>query len=578
MSASVMPTGSTATRASGSAIDEPIRMAAAGRRRWPDVGHAVAGLALHSDLLREESVRIQLIHWLGAILWVTNLVMDTFWAPQGDRGPYRSVIEVAGMALAAATACFVRFSRAGQGTKVEAGVALMVPHALGLALLNSWAPQSTIVRPLSSITVLILLFGMLAPSRPATMLVAATVAASMDPLGVWIAHLRGLPVPSPVNTLLLFFPNYVCAVLAVAPARLVHRLGRQVLEARAIGSYQLVERLGTGGMGEVWLARHRLLARGAAIKLIRSDVLTHGRPDHAAAILRRFEREARATASLTSPHTVRVFDFGLTDEGTFYYVMELLDGCDLESLVRRFGPLPPARALYLVRQICRSLSEAHGIGLVHRDIKPANVFVCRMGVEYDFVKVLDFGLVRREYRPDVSSLSAEPTLVGTPAYMAPETILGERPDCRVDIYAIGCLLRFVLTGEPVFSARNCVQLLLQHLKEPATPPSQSAEQPVPSAVDDLVLACLQKDPACRPTSVDEVARRATIEISGEVWDERAARRWWETHLPDNCGWSVRTPAPPSSDSEVKEPPSIWTSDSEVEPHPGSIWIVPPRRD
>jgi len=192
--------------------------------------------------------------------------------------------------------------------------------------------------------------------------------------------------------------------------------------------------------------------------------------------------------------------------------------------------------------------------------------------------VLDFGLVRREYAADASSLSAEPPLVGTPAYMAPETILGQQPDCRVDIYAVGCLLRFLLTGEPVFNGRNHLQLLLQHLKEPPTPPSQSSERPIPSAIDDLVLACLQKDPACRPTSVDEVARRATTEISGEVWDERAARQWWETHLPDSCGWSVRTPAPPSSDSEVKEPPSIWTSDSEVEPHPGSIWIIPPWRD
>jgi eukaryotic-like serine/threonine-protein kinase len=151
--------------------------------------------------------------------------------------------------------------------------------------------------------VLILIVGMLAPARPAKMFIAASTAASMDPLAVWLAHLRGLPVPSSINTLLLFYPNYVCAVLAVAPARLVYRFGRQISEARALGSYELVERLGEGGMGEVWLARHRLLARGAAIKLIRSDAFNSGRPDHAAATMRRFEREARATASLTSPHS-----------------------------------------------------------------------------------------------------------------------------------------------------------------------------------------------------------------------------------------------------------------------------------
>ena len=530
----------------------------AGKQSSRDLRRPDAATSLPADFLREQSIRIQLIYVLGVGLWAINLVMDTLLAPQGDRGPYRLLIEVTGMALSAAVACFVRFGRAGDATKENVGVAFMIPNALGLALLNSWAPQSTIARPLSAITVLILIFGMFAPSRPAKMLVAASVAASMDPLGVWIAHLRGLPVPSPIDTLLLFYPNYVCAALAVVPARLVYRFGRQLVDARALGSYQLVERLGAGGMGEVWLARHRLLARGAAIKLIRSDVLGNGRLGQADT-LRRFEREARSTASLTSPHTVRVFDFGLTDEGAFYYVMELLNGCDLESLVRKFGPLPPARALYLVRQVCRSLSEAHGMGLIHRDIKPANVYVCRMGVEYDFVKVLDFGLVRHEYRARASSVSAAEIVMGTPDYMAPETILGEQPDRRVDIYAIGCLLRFLLTGEPVFRGRNQAELFLQHLHEAPTPPSRVAGQPIPSAVDDLILDCLQKDPAGRPTSVDEVLRRATIASSGQVWDENAARDWWERHLPDHCR---------SSDE---------SSDPALRAHPESARVVPTLR-
>ena len=188
-----------------------------------------------------------------------------------------------------------------------------------------------------------------------------------------------------------------------------------------------------------------------------------------------------------------------------------------------------------------------------------------MGVEYDFVKVLAFGLVRHECRAGASSLSAEPMLVGTPAYMAPETILGEEPDRRVDIYAIGCLLRFLLTGEGVFRSRNRVQLLRQHLQEAPTPPSQSADQPIPRAVDDLVLACLQKDPASRPASVDEVSRRAMSGISGEVWDEEAARHWWKTHLPDNCGWSDPTSGPLTSEPGVGAPP-------------GPVWIVPAWRD
>ena len=253
---------------------------------------------------------------------------------------------------------------------------------------------------------------------------------------------------------------------------------------------------------------------------------------------------------------MRVFDFGLTDEGVFYYAMELLNGCDLESLVRTFGPLPSARALYLVRQICRSLSEAHNMGLIHRDIKPANIYVCRVGVEYDFVKVLDFGLVRHEYPPHAPSLSAGEIVMGTPDYMAPETIQGEQPDRRVDVYAIGCLLRFLLTGEPLFRSRNAAQLLIQHVQEAPTPPSQVARQPIPTAVDDLVLACLQKDPACRPASVDEVLRLAMISVPGEAWDEEDARVWWERHLPDNCRWSD------------------GTSDSAAGKHAESVRVVP----
>jgi serine/threonine protein kinase len=255
-------------------------------------------------------------------------------------------------------------------------------------------------------------------------------------------------------------------------------------------------------MGEVWLARHRLLARGAAIKLIRSDAFSSGRPDHAAATLRRFQREARATASLTSPHTVRVFDFGVTREGRFYYVMELLDGCDLETLVQTFGPLPTARAVYLVRQVCRSLSEAHSMGLIHRDIKPANIYVCRMGIEYDFIKVLDFGLVVREYRADVSTSRTEAVAMGTSAYMAPETILGNEPDRRVDIYAVGCLLRFLLTGETVFRSRNDIDHLMQHLHVAPTPPSHSAEQPIPLSRSTTSYSPVYKriQPCARPAS------------------------------------------------------------------------------
>jgi serine/threonine-protein kinase len=248
-------------------------------------------------------------------------------------------------------------------------------------------------------------------------------------------------VPSPLATLALCLPNYACAFVAVLPARAQQHFSRRLREAQQLGSYELIELLGHGGMGEVWRARHRFLARQAAIKLVRPDVLGARNVEDAKIVMRRFEREAQATAALSSPHTIDLFDYGVNDEGTFYYVMELLVGRDLESLVREFGPLPADRVMFLLRQVCHSLADAHARALVHRDIKPANIYVCRMGLEYDFVKVLDFGLVKFGERDTVQrTMTGEHTTTGTPAYMAPEIILGDiTVDRRADVYALGCV-------------------------------------------------------------------------------------------------------------------------------------------
>jgi eukaryotic-like serine/threonine-protein kinase len=488
--------------------------------------------SLPDDLLKEQSVRMQLLYAIGTILWTINFGFDTYIAPHGDRGPYAALIEVAAILLAAGAALHARYGTASHGLKVNLGIVSLVLHALAIALLNSWTEQPTTMRPVSGITVLILFFGMMAPANPKRMLIGALTAASMDPLCVWFAHLRGLPVPSPLHTMIMFFPNYSCAVLAVVPARILYRLGRNLRAARALGSYQLIERLGDGGMGEVWRAHHRLLARTAAIKLVRPDKLGELGSDDATVTLARFEREARATAALTSPHTIRVFDFGLTDDGAFYYVMELLDGRDLESFVRQFGPLSPARAVYILRQVCRSLAEAHTRGLIHRDVKPANIYLCRMGLEFDYVKVLDFGLVKLE-RPGeaVTMMTAAPAAMGTPAYMAPETILADAEvDRRVDVYALGCVAYFLLTGERVFDGNTQMKLLMQHLQERPVPPSRRTGHRVSRALDDLILECLRKDPNQRPADADTVFERLS-DCAADSWHQVDARRWWEEHLP-----------------------------------------------
>ena len=268
------------------------------------------------------------------------------------------------------------------------------------------------------------------------------------------------PGPSAVTITAVSQTLLLSAVIwmATITSRTLYDLRRSVREANELGQYALEEKLGAGGMGEVWRARHRVLIRSAAVKLIRPEFLASKRADPQL-VLRRFEREALATAALRSPHTVQLYDFGETDDGTLFYVMELLLGIDLERLVTRFGPIPAERAVHILKQVCHSLDEAHQNGLTHRDIKPANIFVSPTGTELDFVKVLDFGLVRLRslQAGDGGILTTEGAFVCTPAYAAPEIARGEASyDYRVDIYAVGCVAYWLVTGHRVFEAiRRC---------------------------------------------------------------------------------------------------------------------------
>lgn len=312
-----------------------------------------------------------------------------------------------------------------------------------------------------------------------------------------------------------------------------------------IGSYRLVEKLGAGGMGVVWKAEHRMLGRPAAIKLIRSGISEQwdhrgvGNPEVAAdewalgqeTLQLRFEREARATATLSSPHTVALYDFGTTEEGQFYYAMELLDGLSLDSLVRRFGSLPPERVAYLLCEACDSLADAHQRGFVHRDIKPANIFVCRVGTRVDFVKVLDFGLVKTFADSAEISLTMKGATVGTPAYVAPEIVKGDQAiDGRADIYSLGCVAYWMLTGKHVFEGSTIRELFLDHLEATPIPPSRFNEQPVPASLDEIVLQCLQKDPEHRPSSAEELSDLLGATGLPTTWNQRRARSWWDLHM------------------------------------------------
>jgi serine/threonine-protein kinase len=231
---------------------------------------------------------------------------------------------------------------------------------------------------------------------------------------------------------------------------------------------------------------------------------------------------------------VQLYDFGVADDGTFYYVMELLDGFDLDTLVQRFGPLPPERVVHLLRQVCHSLAEAHASALIHRDLKPANVFVCRYGRDVDFVKVLDFGMVkaREEEHAAALTLTAENAVGGTPAFMAPEQALGDRPlDGKTDLYAVGCLAYWVLTGHLVFEGKSSMDTMLQHVQATPTPPSRRTEIAVPAALEALILECLAKDPADRPDSAERLRDRLGTISGTEAWTPARAGRWWDAHRP-----------------------------------------------
>jgi serine/threonine-protein kinase len=387
---------------------------------------------------------------------------------------------------------------------------------------------------LTWVPAMVILFPLILPGPPRQMLAAAIAAGATAPLGLLVLELTGKVTTMPGDYVRMSVHSAFAVVFAYLGSRVIYRLGREVSAARELGSYRLEELLGRGGMGEVWRARHRMLARPAAIKLIRptQDGDSGLRVTEDAS--RRFAREAQVIASLRSPHTVELFDFGLTDNGAFYYAMELLDGLDADTLVRRFGPIPADRTIHVLRQICHSLSEAESCGIVHRDIKPANIFLCRYGEDCDFVKVLDFGLVKtlRESVNATQAITMENMITGTPAFIAPEQALGRLDlDGRADIYATGCVAYWLLTGELVFTGETPMALLMHHAHTPPAPPSTRTELSIPPELDGLVLSCLAKDPAARPQSARELSLRLAGVDGADGWTEDRARAWWAKHNP-----------------------------------------------
>jgi len=309
--------------------------------------------------------------------------------------------------------------------------------------------------------------------------------------------------------------------LASVTSGVIYGLHRDVKRARAFGQYHLVEKIGEGGMGVVYRARHRMLRRDTALK-----ILPPAR--HSAGAIARFEREVQLTAQLSHPNTVTVFDYGRTPDGLFYYTMELLEGATLEDIVAGTGPLPPARVARILTQVAGALAEAHALGMVHRDVKPSNIMLCERGGELDVAKVLDFGLVRESVtgRPSLAVTGARDVL-GTPLYMSPEAITApEAVTGASDLYSLGAVAVLLLTGKPLFAARSMVEVCSHHLHTAPTAPSASVE--VPEALEALVLACLAKSADDRPKGA-RALHDALAALTVPGWSQAEARAWWEMH-------------------------------------------------
>lgn len=392
----------------------------------------------------------------------------------------------------------------------------------------------------------IVVVGLLVPNRPRIKLAVALMSASMFPLAYFVNfHLHSFN-GVPWNRLLAwaYFP-YLAAIITFALARRMYTMENAVQKARELGSYQLVAQIGSGGMGEVWRARHRMLARDAAIKLMRAELVLLQTGREAEVARARFQREARVIASLRCPHTVYLLDFGVTQSGSFYYVMELLDGISLDLLVDKFGPQPAGRVVHILSQVCESLEEAHARGVIHRDIKPSNIFLCVLGLECDFAKVLDFGLMK-DLTSNEPRLTIEGTAAGTPAYMAPEIAMGEgTADGRADLYSLGCVAYFLLTGSNVFEEKTPTATVLAHVQRQPIPPSQRSEMPVPPDLDAVVLSCLAKNPEDRPSSAGKLARRLAACNGITDWTQEDAADWWQTQLPASSPYRTtqQTPSP-----------------------------------
>lgn len=438
------------------------------------------------------------------------------------------ILTTATLGLSSLSLC--RDSHANQTRlRIEEAIVFGMPASF-FALLNVTTLQKCaaehqyLTDPYSPWVLLAFTYALFIPNRlsRATMVIASIAVAPLVILGVMM--LTNTVCQQAHNANMMFWVKglilmTMTAIIASIGAARIGVLRKEVFAAKELGQYKLKELIGRGGMGEVYLAEHQLMKRPCAVKLIRQEKASD---PHAIA---RFENEVQTAANLTHWNSVNVYDYGHADDGTFYFVMEYLPGMSLQQLVDRYGPLPAGRTIYFLRQICNALQEAHNMRLVHRDLKPANIFAAQLGGEYDVAKLLDFGLVKH-VNAEESAATMLGTIAGSPLFMAPESATGDsEPDERSDIYSLGSVAYFMLTGQPPFPGSQPIKILLSHANDQVTPLREQRGD-IPEDLERIVLQCLEKDPADRPQSVVQLERMLADCSDVNSWSRDAANSWW----------------------------------------------------
>jgi serine/threonine-protein kinase len=458
-------------------------------------------------------------------VWATQLAWDPAALDHGLPIRPSALFHLAGICVVLTVWMLTR------GAPLTAG-RLRVIESLGvwllsLAMLGRAFTLSIAFRPDSlamlALFALLLYRAAVIPSEPARTARIGIAAVAPVPLLSYIVYARAarpdLPSPFFYAAFSLLFA-VLAVILSTTISGIIYGLRQTVREARRLGPYTLVEKIGAGGMGAVYRAQHALLRRPTAVKILPPE--RAGEMD-----LARFEREVQMTALLTSPHTVSIYDYGKTPDGVFYYAMEFLDGIDLNELVHRDGPMPPGRVVHVLRQVSEALAEAHRSGLIHRDVKPANILLSERGGRPDFAKVLDFGLVK-----SLSSANAGTTernvILGTPYYMAPEAVRSpDLIDARSDLYSLGATAYFLLTGKAVFEGTSA-DILASLLRDRPQPPSQRLGRPIPASLEELLLKTLAKHPDERPENMEAFGAALASCRDVEPWSEADAATWWRS--------------------------------------------------